>query len=66
MKDAHLKEIACKFGEFLVVMRVTAVEYKHDGPKTFKTNTGMACDMVVESMEQMFDRFIQTEINKRL
>lgn len=60
-RDQHLKELACKFGEFLVTMNVTTVEYHHKGIKTYKTNCGMAPDMIVETMEKMFDRFIQAE-----
>lgn len=60
-KDDTMKDLACRFGEFLVTMRVTNVEYNHKGVKTYKTNTGLAPDMITESMDKMFDRFIQAE-----
>lgn len=60
-RDQQLKELAVKFGQFLVVMNVKSVEYSHEGAKTYKTNMGMAPDMLTESMEAMFDRFIQSE-----
>jgi hypothetical protein len=60
-RDQHLKDLACRFGEFLVTMNVTNVEYSHKGAKTYKTNTGLAPDMITETMDKMFDRFIQAE-----
>lgn len=60
-RDQHLKELACKFGEFLITMKVTTVEYHHEGIKMYKTNCGMAPDIIVETMDKMFERFIQDE-----
>ncbi len=57
-RDEKIKEEAIDFGKFLITMNVKAVNY----PSTFKTNCGMAPDMITETMEAMFDRHIQSKI----
>jgi len=58
-KDEQLKSIAVEFGKFLILMNVKSVDY----PNTYKTNCGMAPDMIIETMEKMFDRFIESKAN---
>src|SRR5690242_5043828 len=57
-KDKKIKEEAVDFGKFLITMNVQAVIY----PTGFKTNCGLAPDMIVETMEAMYDRYIQAKI----
>lgn len=57
-KDESLKKIAVEFGKFLITMNVYDA-----GNQLYKTRTGMAPDMITESMEAMFDRFMYAKVN---
>jgi len=56
-KDEQIKIEAVDFGKFLITMNVTMVS-----ENLYKTNTGMAPDMLRETMEQLWDRHIKSKI----
>jgi len=56
--DELMKELATEFGQFLITMNVKCVDFEK---KLYKTQTGMAPDILTESMEQMWDRFISSK-----
>jgi hypothetical protein len=58
-KDAILRKEAVDFAKFLFTMNVVCVDY---GKQLYKTNTGMAPDILTETLEQMFDRHIQSKL----
>ncbi len=55
--DMQMKEMAVEFGKFLISMNVRNV-----GDNKYKTNSGMAPDMITESLEQMYDRVLQSKL----
>lgn len=58
-KDATIKEEAIDFAKFLFTMNVRCIDYEK---QLYKTNTGMAPDMLTESLEQMYDRHIKSKV----
>lgn len=55
MMDEWAKIQSVKLGHFLITASVSFVELK-DGEPQYKTNIGFAPDMLIESMEEMYDR----------
>jgi hypothetical protein len=58
-RDNEVKEIALEFGQYLMTMNVSCFDYEK---KLYKTNTGLAPDMLVETLEQIYKRMMETKI----
>ncbi len=62
-KDEIIKKVACDFGHFLISTRVECVHFDLANPekRLYKTNMGLAPDMLIETMEQLYQRIIDSK-----
>jgi len=58
-KDEIIKEEAVDFAKFLFTMNVYCVDYEK---QLYKTKTGMAPDILTESLESMYRRHIESKV----